>query len=364
MGEFVALGDFRVKQSCKRISLRGILSSSSMPRALSSVSQPRPLYRQILRDALSLAWKEKRFWPLALLTVFLQTGGIYDVFILSVRTAVQSPLTRDTRWHGYFLRVEQLDWVNKFALTQSILFALALILLILFFSVVAQGTLVACLDRGQTTLGRGFRQILQTASKRVVPLAVLNILMVGIAGLGSLGLRVVSDAVSSLPAGGVLFLIAALVYLILLFVATSLHLFTLNGIMADGMTLHEAVVHAGQLLRKAWVTIAETAFCMMVIGSLIFAASILIAFFAGLPALGFLVASLYLGLPKIFVVVNMMIASLVLLTVILGGLFAVNFQYATWNRLYRRAVEGTAHSKIGRVFRSLTSRKTPKQSTK
>jgi hypothetical protein len=329
-----------------------------MPRATPapSVALHRPLYREILRDALLLSWKEKRFWPLALLTVFLQTGGIYDVFILSVRTALQSPLARDSGWHSYFLRVSQLDWVNKFALTQSILLSLAVMGLILFLSVIAQGTLVACLDRGQTTLGRGFRQILQTAAKRVVPLAVLNLLMLSIVGLGSLGLRTFAGAVLGIPGGNVFFVIAAIVYLKILFVTTSLHLFALNGVMADGMTLHEALVHAGQLLRKAWLTIAETALCMMVIGALIFTTSVLVALFAGLPALGFLVASLYLGLPKIFVVVNIVIAAIVFLAAILGGLFAVNFQYATWNRLYRRATEGTAHSKIARVFHSLTHR--------
>lgn len=325
-----------------------------------SVLPHRPLYRQILRDALSLAWKEKRFWPLALLAVFLQTGGIYDVFILSLRSAFLSPVARDSSWHAYFLRVERLDWINKFALTQSILLSLALIFIILFLSIVAQGTLIACLDRGETTIGRGFRQAMQAAAKRVVPLAVLNIFMVGIVGLGSLGLRVMVGAVAGLPAAWVWLLVAATVYLVLLFVTTSLHLFALNGIMADGMTLHEAFVHAGQLLRKAWLTIAETALCMMVIGALIFGLSIGLSMFAGLPAIGFFIASLYLGLPKIFVFANIVILAIVFLAVIAGGLFAVNFQYATWNRLYRRAVEGTAHSKIIRVFHSLRSRRTRK----
>lgn len=327
-----------------------------MPRA-TPVPLHRPLYRQILRDAFVLAWKEKRFWPLALLTVFLQTGGIYDVFLLSVRSARQSPLLQNTQWQDYFIRVGQLDWVSKFALTQSVLLSLAIILLVLFFSIVAQGTLVACLDRGQTTVDRGFRQILQTAAKRVVPLAVLNALMLGIVGLGSIGLRAFVGATNGMAGSGVWFVIAALVYLKVLFVTTSLHMFALNGVMADGMTLHEALTHAWQLVRKAWLTILEAAFCMMIIGALIFTVSLIISVLAGLPALGFLFASLYLGLPKIFVFLNVAIAAIVFLVAVIGGLFAVNFQYATWNRLYRRAMEGTAHSKIVRVFHSLTSRR-------
>lgn len=334
-----------------------------MPRATTAPLH-RPLYRQILRDALALSWKEKRFWALALLTVFLQTGGIYDVFLLSLRSALNSPLARDDRWHAYFLQVQRLDWVNRFALTQSILLSLALIFLILFVSVIAQGTLVACLDRGQTALNRGFRQILQMAAKRVVPLAVLNVFMVGIAGLGSLGLRAFTEAIAGVPGATVLFVFAALVYLVILFVATSLHLFALNGVMADGMTLHEALVHAGQLLYKAWVTIVETAFCMMIIGALIFSVALVIALFAGLPAIAFIFASLYLGLPKVFVFLNVAIAAIVFLAAVVGGLFAVNFQYATWNRLYRRAVEGTAHSKIIRVFHSLTSRRSARATAK
>src|SRR5262249_2278477 len=120
---------------------------------------------------------------------------------------------------------------------------------------------------------------------------------------------------------------------------------------------HEALVHAGQLLRRSWLTIAETAFCMMVIGALILCAAVLVSLFAGLPTLGFLVTSLYLGLPKIFVFTNIVIMVVVFLAAIVGGLFAVNFQYATWNRLYRRASEGTAHSKIVRIVRSLKGKK-------
>ncbi len=327
-----------------------------MSRAPTAPLHP-PLYRKILRDALALAWKEKRFWPLALLVVFLQTGGIYDVFVLSLRSALQAPVARDGRWQEYFLRVGQLDWINKFALTQSILLSLALIFIILFFSVVAQGTLVACIDRHQEKVGRGFRLALQTAAKRVVPLAVLNIFMVGLVSLGSFALRVVSEIALVPPAGTVLFLIAAIVYLVILFMATALHMFALNGIMADGMTLHEALLHAWQLLRRGWLTVAETAFCMMIIGALVFGASVLISFFAGLPAIGFLAASLYLGLPKIFVIANVGIAALVFLAAVAGGLFAVNFQYSTWNRLYHRAVEGTAHSKILRIVHALTTRR-------
>ncbi len=352
---------FLVKR--KTDSVYGILLLSSMPRATPAPLH-RPLYRQILRDALALAWKEKRFWPLALLTVFLQTGGIYDVFLLSLRSALNSPLTRDDRWHEYFLQVQRLDWVNRFALTQSILLSLALIFLILFFSVIAQGTLIGCLDRGQTTMNKGFRQILQAAAKRVVPLGVLNILMLGVAGLGSLALRVFTTAIEGRSGDVIWFSIASLVYLMVLFVATSLHMFALNGVMADGMTLHEALVHAWELLRKAWLTIVETAFLMMIIGALIFSASLLIALFAGLPAVGFLVASVYLGFPKIFVFVNIAIAAIVLLAAIIGGLFAVNFQYSTWNRLYRRAIEGTAHSKLVRVFHSLTSRRSARATAK
>ncbi len=344
-------------------SLRGILLFSSMPRA-TSASQPRPLYRQILRDALSLAWKEKRFWPLAILAVFLQTGGIYDVFFFSVRKALQAPVPHDSLWQGYFARVGELDWINRFALTQSALLSLALIFLILMVAVLAQGVLIACLDRGLATAGRSFRQILQAAAKRIVPLAVLNLLLVGITGLFSLGLKTFSGVVSTLPGGGFLFVIAAVIYLVVLFVTTALHFFSLNGIMADGMTLHEALVHAWQLLSKAWLTVAEAAFCMMIIGSLLFGAAGLIAFLAGLPAVGFLVASLYLGLPKIFIILNILIVALVFVVAVLGGLFAVNFQYAVWNRLYRRAVEGTAHSKIIRTFRALTSRGTSRAAAK
>lgn len=331
-----------------------------MPRAL----QHRPLYREILRDALSLAWKEKRFWPLALLVVFLQTAGIYDVFFLSLRNAFQTPLAGNQGWQGYLLQISRLDWVDRFALTQSILLSLALIFLILFFSVVAQGTLVACIDRGEAKIGRGFRQAIQAAAKRVVPLAVLNILMVGITGLGSVGLKAVAGAVVGMSGGTILFAIAALVYLFILFVSTALHLFALNGIMADGMTLHEALQHAAQLLRKTWLTVAETALCMMLVGAFIFAMSVVLSLFAGLPALGFLVTSLYLGLPKIFVFANVAISAIVFLMAIMGGLFAINFQYATWNRLYRRAVEGTAHSKVVRVIHALTSRRTRSSSAR
>lgn len=323
-----------------------------MPRATS----PRPLYRQILREALTLAWKDKRFWPLALFTAFLQTAGIYDVFFLAVSNATRAPLAQDQSWHGFFAWVQQLGVIDRFALTQSIIFALVLIGVILFLSIIAQGSLVASLDRGQAAQKQTFRSMLQTAARRVVPLVVVNALVSLITSLGSIGLSSVASLVPGTSWGAWLFVAVCFVYLVLLFVVTSLHLFTLNGMMADGMTLHEALNHAISLFRRAWLTIAEAALCMALIGAGILGLAFAGAFLAGIPLIGFLYASLYLTLPKIFVFANILLAAIVFLAAVFGGLFAITFQYATWNRLYRRAVEGTAHSKIIRVVHSLTSR--------
>ena len=249
--------------------------------------QHRPLYRQILREALVLAWKEKRFWPLALLAVFLQTAGIYDVFLLGVKAALTSPIARDQSWYRYVSWVQALSWVNRAALAQSVLFAVVLILCILSLAVVAQATLAGCLDRGEAGLKKNLQPLVQRAAQRIVPLIVLNVVMLGISQFATIALRAVAGGMPATTTGYIGFAVAALAYLLVLFIVTSLHIFSLNGMMADGLTLHEALTHAWRLLRTAWVTIAETALCMMLIGALLLGVSIAVAFFAGLPIIGF-----------------------------------------------------------------------------
>src|SRR5512133_331876 len=45
-----------------------------------------PIYRPIVREALSFSWKEKRLWFIALLAGILMSGSVFDVVWRSVNS--------------------------------------------------------------------------------------------------------------------------------------------------------------------------------------------------------------------------------------------------------------------------------------
>lgn len=324
-------------------------------RSMQRKMKARPLYRQIIRESLAGAWREKRLWAIALFAGIVQTGGIYDVLVRKFQRTAEQATTFFSRWEsGGALAREfaNLPLVDKFGVVQSVLFSATIVFAILAFAILAQGALVYALDRHLNGKVATLRESLQRAAHRFAPLLVMNVALLG--AIWATRFLVSAPLAEVLrnptPATVALYVVTMVIFLVLAIFLTSLHLLSLNGMLVDELTLSESLQHSMRLFRTSWLAILETAFVMLVIGSIIFFGSIGISFLVNIPFLLFMRAALYFSFPQLFFLTNIISGFVLLAAFIFGGSYAITFQYATWNRLYRRINEGTAHAKIHRVI--------------
>lgn len=329
-------------------------------RSMQRKMKARPLYRQIIREALAGAWREKRLWVIALFAGIIQTGGIYDVLMWKFQRATEQATTFFSRWESGGSLVQafaHLPLVDKFGVIQSVLFSATIVGGILAFAVLAQGALVYAMDRHLNGKQATLRESLQRAAHRFAPLVVMNAALLGAVWVTRFLLSAPLAEVLRHPAPVTIavYVLSMGLFLGLVIFFTSLHLLSLNGMLVDELTLSESLQHSLRLFRVSWLAILETAFVMLVLGSMIFFGSIGISFLINIPFLLFMRAALYFSYPQLFFLMNIISGFVLLAAFVFGGSYAITFQYATWNRLYRRINEGTAHAKVHRVLAWLTS---------
>lgn len=314
----------------------------------------RPLYREIIRDALQTAWREKRLWPLALLAGFIQLGGIYDTLFLHIRSfAERTQEIADPTLPLIWLQLRQHFFLDKVLLVQGLLLTALVMLGFTLFSLVAQGALVLGVDNDGTRSKRSVRDFLKLAAHRIIPLATVNI--VGIGAIWLVGFfaaipllqSTVNPTISNVFAYILLF--TALVIATVVF--TSWHMLALNSLLIDELTFHESFTHAWRLLRHSWLTVLETAALLMITAFALYFGSLFISAVISTPLVLLLIASVLLVLPKAYLFLRLLIGAVFIVMLIVAGVLTITFQYATWNRLYHRINEGTAHAKTHRFFR-------------
>ncbi len=110
---------------------------------------PMVLHRELLREALGLAWKRKALWVFGLFAALVSTGGIVD---MAFRTFRQVEAGRDlyfqaldnalpfASWFSTYFRL--LDVVDHSRVTLTIIVATLLLIALAFFAVLSQGALM------------------------------------------------------------------------------------------------------------------------------------------------------------------------------------------------------------------------------
>lgn len=319
-----------------------------MPRATNF----RPLYREIVRDALHLAWKEKRLWPFAFFAGFIQLGGIYDTLLLRLRsfaeraTEIANP-TLPQLWE----QLQQNLFLNKLMAIQGLAFFAIIMAAMCLFSLIAQGTLVLGIDAHGSRIKHSVKELVRQATHRLIPLLAINI--VGVGAIWVVGFFTAIPLIQSLTNPSVVHLFAYLSLFILLvfstIIFTSWHMLALNGLLVDDLTFSEAFTHSWRMMRHAWLTVLETAVLLVFTSIALYLTILLVALLVNVPAFLLLLASVLLAMPKLYFILRLVISGTFIALLTFAGLYTITFQYATWNRLYTRINEGTAHAKLHRL---------------
>ncbi|MBP7133837.1 hypothetical protein KBA73_01345 [Patescibacteria group bacterium] len=319
-----------------------------MPRPL----KVRPLYREIVRDALRFAWREKRLWPFAIIAALIQMGGIYDTVLLRIHSLTEQAQTLANPNGLPFLWQQFVQglFLEKIMLLQGLTLAIIVILGMSLFSIIAQGVLVLGIDTHEAKSRLPLRALIQHVAHRIVSLTTIN--MIGVGATWVIGFFTLTPLLQSLHAPS-LFNVFAYLSLFALFifsviVFTSWHMLAVNALLVDELTFAEAFSHAWRLLRHSWLTILETAILLMITAAAVYIGTVLFLFIANIPAFLLLFGSIVFVLPQAMFWITLLIATTFFVSLILAGTFTITFQYATWNRLYRRIQEGTAHAKTHR----------------
>lgn len=321
--------------------------------------QHRPVYREILAHAFRAAWREKRYWPLAIFASLLLSAGSYDVLL----NAVDAIGSQATRFGAS--AVSSLNLQSAMAGTNSVFvwmaglqasIAVALVFLaFVILSIISQGGLVYALGavkRGKRpTLGEAFRvgggAFWPVAALNAVILSTLWILRFLIAFPLYLAIE------QTTPGTWFLYFLSFLVFMALSFVVTLIHIFALNAMILQGAPVAVAIVRGYETFKRHWVVSVETALLLFIVAVATTSTAIVAFFFCSVPLIAALIAATASGSMAIFATVLGVGLALLLLALLSVASFLTQLQYATWTFLYRRIGEGGTLPKIHRWVRNL-----------
>jgi hypothetical protein len=321
-----------------------------------------PFYRTLVPKALSQAWNDRWLWPFAVFAALLMTGGIYDVILSSLR---ELQTRHDLIVAGTLPDSVMFAWsrlsggesvLGMIGAWQSIAFALIFVIALLGLSIIGQGALAHGIGGRMRGKKSTFKQSLTVGARFFLPVALLNIFTIGLTWFAKFLMFIPYRAtfVSPSLSGIVLYFLTALLFIAVLIALTSIHLFTLNALILQDATLHDAIGRAFSLLRKGWLAILELAFILFGIGIAIFALTFVLFIVMLIPLLLVMIATLVLGQAFVFSI-GMALASILFFTLfIAAGAFSVTFQYVAWHHLFLKLGEGGLVAKLHRFSHWLT----------
>lgn len=319
-----------------------------------------PLYREVLREALVSAWKKRSLWILALFAAILQTGGTLDIILYSIKqTTLQGRTILNSPWINILSSNSLLqgthDLHQLFAVigrVQAFAYVSLIIGGILTCSILAQGALVYGLDARRQGKTPKLRECLAASGKHGWSIAALNILTIGLIWLSRFLLLIPLANTAQHPTVGSLIVYLAMffVFILVSFLFTTIHLFSLNGLLLEGLTLWQSIEEAYSLFKRSWLVIVETGALMLGAGFLVMIGGFLLFVVGAVPLFLFMIGAALIQSTSLLLFGYGLSSLLLVSIMVVCGMYMVAFQYDTWGRLYQRIQAGTATAKLHRWY--------------
>lgn len=319
------------------------------------------MYRDIVPAAVRGAWRHRWLWPIAILAGLIQTGGIVDAVLLSLkRIRLESITLFDASWSdslgaiwGRVLGAP--DLFAKILEAQSLVIGLTVVVATLGLSFICQGALL--FGVGGTVRGRkpSFRECLTAGANALGRIFALNLVTLGLTWLARFLLLVPLAVFTQQPSSGIALASVgmSILYILAVLSLTAVHFFALNSIMLQDTHVTQALERAANMLRSSWLTIIEIAIILFGVGVLTLGIGLLIFLAMWLPLFLLQLGAALLNMDVLFVFANFLGTILFFLVMLSAGAFNVSFQYHAWNLLFVRLGEGGALAKIHRILRTL-----------
>ncbi len=320
----------------------------------------RPLYRVVVREALATAWRLRRFWPFAILAAILQTGGVFDMILITYREfTAKGPLLFSGSWVDSFsaLQVSRgfhslSQILGTLGLVQAIILSSLVVGVLLACSIVAQGALVFGING--TIRGRipTFRECLAIGARFFPRVAILNLVTLGLLWIIRffLLLSLAATIQHHTYLNTLLAFVLSLVFIAAAIVLTAVHVFCINALIFDNLSLAKSLENAVVIIKKGWLVLFETSVLMLAVGFGLLLITSAVFAVASIPLWMLVVSSLFISASTPFFLVTALQALLLVALVFVSAAFTVTFQYDTWSQLFTHIDQHGARSKLHRLY--------------
>jgi hypothetical protein len=328
------------------------------------------LYRSIVRQSFIVAWKHKYLWFFGLFASILVSNfevGLINHFtnkgsstIYDWKAWAETGIFSPQAWSN-FIELIRIDTWSFISLVLVFLVLLALLLALLWLSVVSQGGLVNNVSRalaeGSKSLTKaekkhdtavGFRE----GKKKFWPLLWLNILVrviVYVLALITIAPIVVSAKLNLTMAITyyIVFILLLLVSLVLAFITK----YAITYIILKDKSFGQSIVSAWRLFKDNWLVSLEMTLILFAI-SIVFSLGLILAVLVlAIPLTILYVISVLVGSFPIFFAIIILGVILSLAIIVIGGAFLTVIQTTAWVSLFNQLTVGKGpESKLERVF--------------
>lgn len=321
----------------------------------------RPLYREVVPAAIKGAWRHRWLWPIALMAGLIQTGGIVDAVLLSLRRIrLESVTLFDASWSDsigaiWTRIIGAPDIIGKILEAQNFVIGLMVVVATLALAFICQGALAYGIGGGVRGRMPNFKESLHAGAMVIGRVFALNLVTLGLTWLARFILLVPLAVFSQQPSAGlaVASVAVAVLYILTVLSLTAIHFFALNAIVLNDSHVTTALERGALMLRSSWLTVIETAVILFLVGLLTMGLGLGLFLAMWLPLFLLQLGAALLNMDILFVFANFLGTILFFIVMLSAGAFNVSFQYRAWNLLYIRLGEGGAVAKIHRILRSM-----------
>jgi hypothetical protein len=312
------------------------------------------LYRDIIKKAFILTWKNRFLWIFGFFASFLSLGGANEAIM---RSGLRQSMILDRLSSWSFLGINMTEagfFTAKSIVIIAAAVALITVMILAFFylaiiSVAAIIRAANLLDKGKKT---DFTSNFEESKKQFWPVAGINIAGKALIVLFLLliGTFLSLTAMNGTPAYALLYLFtflifaaASLVISFLAIYASAYHVLKTDGIRA---AVHDAWI----LFRSNWVVSVESAAILFFINLAAKATIMVFMFISALPFLMLLMMGYFLAANFLPVAIVSLWMILGIILMILAGSFFSAFQLVAWTLLFDKIAKGRIISKLHRIF--------------
>ncbi|MFZ6015305.1 MAG: hypothetical protein ACOYUZ_03025 [Patescibacteria group bacterium] len=326
----------------------------------SIIPHDKPVYREVIPQALVFAWKHPMHWLLGVFAAILFSGGSLDVmwnFWNSVKnqgTELFIGNTLNNLWLAASLNsANGINWLPFIKGLLILVFFFVIIVAVAAFACICQGALVYAIgswkDKRVTIL-----KSLYAGAHALIPIAILNLIIIIFLWIARFGVSF--PLAIALGKNNTLFvsvyIVSFIVFTVLALGFSVLQIYSLNAIILQKAGLAKSLQQGWEMIKKHWLVTLETAILQSLVVLLILAAAAVATTLIVIPT----IVTLYYTLENVNfllfqIVAGVFIAVAVIIITLLSG-YIVAFQYAIWTFMFKKFGEGGVMPKLHRIFRS------------